>query len=201
MKIHQCQQGSKEWLDIRRLKLTASHAQAIGNMGAGLETYITEMLSAYHSSAEKDYYSGIDTERGHELEPIARQIYELETGNEVTQVGFVEINEFVGCSPDGLVGEDGGLEIKSPNDKKHYEMILYGEKEIESKYLWQVQFNIYCTGRKYFDLAFYNPNFKKSLITFKIYPDPIKQSQIKLGIEKGINIIKSQLNLWKIKNL
>jgi predicted phage-related endonuclease len=187
-------QGSDEWFDVRKLKLTASHAQAIGNFGKGLETYITEMIAYHYSSAEREYYSGKDTDRGNELEPIARAIYELQTGNKVEQVGFIELNEFVGCSPDGLIGEDGGLEIKSPYDVIYYKLLRDGETEIESKYLWQVQMNLLITGRKWWDLVFYNPNYKETIKIFRILPDIKKQESIKVGLEEGIKLIKQQLN-------
>lgn len=199
MKIHNLQQGTKEWFDIRKLKLTASHAQAIGNAGKGLETYVDEIMSEYFSSAEKDRFGNKDTERGHELEPFAREMYELTTGNKVEQVGFIEYSEFVGCSPDGLVGEDGGTEIKSLDDKGHYRIIQYGEKEIDTKFIWQTQMNLLLTGRKWWDLIFYNPNFKKSIEVFRIYPDIKRQTELKIGIEKGVNLIKTQLELWKSK--
>jgi predicted phage-related endonuclease len=192
--IHNCEQGSDEWFDVRKLKLTASHATAIGNSGKGLETYVTEMMAYHYSSSEREYYSGKDTDRGNELEPIARAIYELQTGNKVEQVGFIELNEFVGCSPDGLIGEDGGLEIKSPNDVNYYKILRDGEKEIDSGYIWQVQMNLLITGRKWWDLVFYNPNFEETIKTFRILPDIKKQEAIKVGLDKGIELIKSQLN-------
>jgi hypothetical protein len=192
--IHNCEQGSDEWFDVRKLKLTASHATAIGNAGKGLETYITEMMAYHYSSSEREYYSGKDTDRGNELEPIARAIYELKTGYQVEQVGFIELNEFVGCSPDGLIGEDGGLEIKSPNDVNYYKIIRDGEKEIDSGYIWQVQMNLLITCRKWWDLAFYNPNFEETLKIIRLFPDKEKQDKLKVGLEKGIKLIKSQLN-------
>jgi putative phage-type endonuclease len=193
MKIHLFEQLSDEWFEIRKLKLTASHAQAIGNMGKGLETYVTEMIAYHYSSGEKEYYTSEHTERGNELEPLAREMYELEKGAEVKQVGFIEENQYVGCSPDGLVSEDGGIEIKSLNDVAHYKLIRDGKKEIESKYIWQVQMNLLITKRKWWDLIFYNPNFSQSMLIFRIEPDLKMQESLKLGLEMGMELIKSQL--------
>jgi putative phage-type endonuclease len=185
MKIHKIEQGTGEWFEIRKAKMTGSHAQAIGNNGRGLDTYIYDLMAESYSSGEKDNYSNKDIERGLELEEFARDMYELETEQTVEQVGFVEMNEFAGVSPDGLVGEDGGIEIKCLNDTKHFKMILNGEKEIESKYIWQIQMCLLVTDRKWWDFISYNPNFEKSLIVFRIKKDDKKQEKLKEGLKNG----------------
>jgi len=190
MKIHQIEQGSPDWFTIRLGKLTASNAQAIGNVGKGLETYVYEMLAEKYSSGENEQYTNSHIERGNELEALARSLYEMERGVEVQQVGFVEYNEFVGCSPDGFVGEDGGLEIKCHADKKHFRMLVNGEKEIDSAYIWQVQMNLIITGREWWDLVFYNPNYEKTMIVFRITPDTKKFAALESGFEVGEKLIK-----------
>ena len=187
-------QQSEEWYKIRRGKITASHATAIANCGKGLNSYILEIMADYFSCAEKEQFSNKHTERGNKLEPIARSIYEIETGNTVKQVGFIEYNDYVGCSPDGLVGDDGGIEIKCPDDKEYFKLLLEKEGAISSDYMWQVQMNLLITERKWWDLIFYNPNYKQTIIVFRIYPDEEAQKKLKQGFiiaEKKIkNIIK-----------
>ena len=187
-------QQSDEWYKIRRGKITASHATAIANCGKGLNSYILEIMADYFSCAEKEQFSNKHTERGNKLEPIARSIYEIETGNQVKQVGFIEYNDYVGCSPDGLVGDDGGIEIKCPDDKEYFKLLLEKEGAISSDYMWQVQMNLLITERKWWDLIFYNPNYKQTIIVFRIYPDEEAQKKLKQGFiiaEKKIkNIIK-----------
>jgi len=191
---HNIEQGSPEWFEIRKGKLTASHAQAIGNCGKGLDTYIVEMMAEFYSSGEKEQFSNKHTERGEELEPIARDIYQLETGNDVVEVGFVEYNEFVGCSPDGLIGEDGGIEIKAIDDVGYFKYLLNGESEIDTKYLWQVQMNLLITGRKWWDFVAYNPNYKKTMCIFRITPDKEKFEALKKGFKIG------EAKILEIKN-
>jgi hypothetical protein len=128
MIIHNVEQGTPEWFAIRKMKMTASEAQAIAANGKGLETYIRNLMKDSYSSAEKEHFTSKDTERGNELEPLAREIYELTTGRTVQQVGFIEYDEFVGFSPDGLVDEDGGTEIKCLNDEKHFSLMIDGIK-------------------------------------------------------------------------
>jgi len=187
-------QQSEEWYKIRRGKITASHATAIANCGKGLDNYILEVMADYFSCAEKEQFSNKHTERGNKLEPIARSIYEIETGNTVKQVGFIEYNDYVGCSPDGLVGDDGGIEIKCPDDKEYFKLLLEKEGAISSDYMWQVQMNLLITERKWWDLIFYNPNYKQTIIVFRIYPDEEAHKKLKQGFiiaEKKIkNIIK-----------
>lgn len=194
MKIHNnLEQGSEEWHYVRKGKMTASNATAIGNNGAGLKTYCKEIIRKEFSSNE-ERWSNKDTERGNELEPIARQIYEMETGNTVETVGFIEYEDEVGCSPDGLVGEDGGIEIKCPDDKVFFDYILDGEDAISTDYIWQVQMNLLITERKWWDLIIYNPNFKKSMFIFRIYPNAEKFEKLKAGFEIGRNLLKEIRN-------
>jgi exodeoxyribonuclease (lambda-induced) len=189
MKIHNFEQRSPEWFAVRKGKMTASNATAIGNHAKGLETYITEMMSEFYSSETVEKFSNKDTDRGNLLEPVARDIYAFENDVEVEEVGFVEYNEFVGCSPDGLVGKDGGVEIKCVNDIKHFKHILFGERMIESDYIWQVQMNLLITGRKWWDLVYYNPNFKHSMCVYRIYPDQEKFEALQKGFEIGSQMI------------
>lgn len=200
MKIHNFEQGTPEWFAVRVGKMTASHATAIGNAGKGLDTYIHKMMAEYYSSGEKVEFGSKDTERGNELEPIARAVYEFEKGVTVDVVGFVELNEFVGCSPDGLVGEDGGVEIKSPSDETYLKYLLYGNDAIESDYIWQVQMNLLITGRSWWDLIIYNPNFKKSMLVYRILPDQEKFKALQLGFEKGSEMIKNIKNIIEKQN-
>ena len=81
MKIHKTiRQGTDEWFTIRSGKMTASHAQEIGNSGKGLQTYVYNLLAEKYSKADRENFSNSHTERGVELEPIARSMYELESG-------------------------------------------------------------------------------------------------------------------------
>lgn len=201
MKIHtEIAQGTEEWLNMRRGRLTASNAQAIGANGKGLDTYVLTLMAEKYATVQEEQYTNGHMERGNELEDQARTIYELENDVTIEQVGGVS-DGYVWVSPDGLIGEDGGIEIKCHNNVKHFGIILNGLKAVDTKYIWQVQMNLLITGRKWWDLVCYNPNFEQSLITFRIEPDEAKHEKLKLGIEAGIEKIKSydkQYNaLWK----
>jgi len=89
------EQGTEEWFSVRKGRMTASCARAIGNNGKGLETYILELVADYYSTGEKEQYTNEHIERGNELEPIARSVYELETGRKVDEVGFIAVGEMI----------------------------------------------------------------------------------------------------------
>lgn len=207
MQIHKdITQGSPEWFELRlKYPLTASEAQAIGNQGKGLETLCWEKMAQKYSSADKEQYSNKDLERGKELEPQAISLYELETSNTVETVGFVtneEISKVGGASPDGLVNEDGLIEVKAFADTKHFKAVIdfkkTGKFEIESQYVWQMQMQMLFTGRKWCDFVAYNPNYKQSLLIQRVEADEEKQKDIIEGLKKGeiiINeIIKNENN-------
>lgn len=196
-KIHNLDQGSEEWFELRlQYPLTASEAQAIGNQGKGLETLVWSKLAEKYSQAPRDTYSNKDLERGKELEPIARDMYELETGNKTEIIGFItneSISKVGGASPDGF-SEDGLVEIKCFEDKKHFQMIVNG-LEIESQYMWQMQMQMLFTGRRWCDFVAYNPNFTKSLLIKRVEENKEMQDKIIKGLEIGeelLNKIKKQ---------
>ena len=198
LKIHNVEQQSDEWFELRqKYPLTASNAQAIATQGKGLETLCYEVMADKYSSADKERFNTKDTDRGNELEPQARELYELETGNTVTQAGFVtddKISKVGGASPDGLVNNDGLLEIKAFADLKHFKMIVDFKKtgtfEIESQYKWQMQQQMLFTSRKWVDFLPYNPNFTQSLLIQRVYEDEEMQKKIKDGLKIGEKIIK-----------
>ena len=195
MKIYNIIQGSPEWFNMRVGKVTASHAQAIGNNGKGLDTYLLEVVSEMFSSAQKDQYSNEHTERGNELEPLARSMYELQENVEVEEIGFAEYNDFVGCSPDGLVGDDGMIEIKCPDDKTYFNLLM--NEKIDNAYIWQCQMNMLILERKWCDLVFYNPNFEKSMKIFRLEPDKEMFSRLKEGFAKAEKEIIRMISKYK----
>ena len=188
-------QQSDEWFEVKKGKMSASHATAIGNCGKGLETYCRQIVK--DMIVPRQFYTNKDIERGNELEPIARTTYEFETGSPVKQIGFITYNDFVGCSPDGLVGEDGGLELKARNDDIHFGLLL-GDS-VDSSAIWQMNMNMLITGRKWWDFGSYNPNFKKSLFTKRFYPDEQKFTALLKGFSIGEELIKQLLSVENIK--
>jgi putative phage-type endonuclease len=173
MKIYEMEQRSPEWYEVRKAKFTASDANTIMAMGKGLETLITKKLAEYFSTGNFEDFScrftNKNIERGVDFEDKARSIYELETGSTVRQVGFVEANDYLGCSPDGLVDDDGLIEIKNHNDEVF--LRLCEEHKIEKKYYDQMQMQMYVTGRKWCDYFGFNPNFSPCYVRIRVPAD------------------------------
>ena len=183
MKIYnELVQGTDEWFKVRLGKLTASKSQAIANNGKGLETLCFEKVAEIISGTREDSYKNADMDRGNEQETLARSAYEMETGNQVKTVGFVELDERVGCSPDGLVGDDGLVEIKCHNGSKMVQLLF--SNKIDTKYVWQIQFQMYVTGRQYVDYVGFNENFP-NLKIIRVIRDEKSIEKIRIGIETG----------------
>lgn len=118
--IKEMEQGSDEWHQLRLGKVTASKMSDVLSKGRGTapsksaETYMMELLAERLTGEAKPFFENDAMRWGTETEPQARFMYELKSGNTVEEVAFIELNEFVGVSPDGLVGDDGMIEIKCP---------------------------------------------------------------------------------------
>lgn len=191
MIIHNILQGSEEWHQIRKGKLTGSHATAIGNNGKGLLTYIEDIVLAL--CGEKEHYSNGNMERGNNLEPVARIKYEFETGLKVKEVGFVEHSEYCGVSPDGLVfDKKRGQEIKARNNKKHLALLRFGK--VDSSTIWQMNMNMLVTGFDSWDFISYNKDFKRSIFIKNFERDEKRIADLRKGIERGSQLLKEALS-------
>jgi len=188
MEIFNFPQYSQEWWAIRQRKMTASHAQAIASNGKGLETYIRQIMAEYYSSAPPEAYSNKAMERGLEMEPQAADAYAWEYMADVKEVGFVVLNDYVGCSPDRFIGDDGLLEIKCPSDKVFFDLLL--TEKIDTKYEWQIQMQLMITGRDWCDYTVFNPNFKDHLFVSRVYPDKDRCAKLEAGFEAGMKMIQ-----------
>lgn len=188
-------QGTPEWHKVRSGKFTAS---------TFVDLFAKETTQAYQGAINDVVYGKLTGEpvesfsndimkRGNEMEPFAREQYELETFNKVNQVGFIELNEWVGYSPDGLIGDDGLLEIKCP---KHSTLIEYHlSQKIPTKYYWQMQGGLYVTGRLWCDYYVYHPKLKPLLIRVERNEPDIKLLEEKLN--EVIEIAKQRIEKLK----
>ena len=184
MKIFNVKQGSDEWFNLKLGKFSASNAQTIQSAGKGLETLVFQKAAEILSGKHDESYSNLDIKRGNEFEDIARSSYEMETGKEVKQVGFCQLNEFVGASPDGLVGGNGLIEIKSPRDYNFLKIKV--NHKPETAHFWQMHMQMYVTRRKWCDYVVFHENFS-DLVILRVERDEGAIEKIKIGLEKGID--------------
>ena len=180
MKIHtEFSQLSEDWFAFKLGKFGASDAQAIANNGAVLTTLVYEKVAERLTGKAKEGYSNEAMLDGIEREANARNLYELEKGVSCQQAGLIELNDFVVASPDGLVGEDGLIEIKCPIISTHISYLL--ENDMPSDYYQQTQGQLLVTGRKWVDFVSYFPGLKPLVI--RETPDDVFQKLLKKELE------------------
>lgn len=162
------EQGTDDWHKIRVGKVTASRmgdvmAKTKSGPSALRQTYLGQLVAEILTGEPTPSYTNDAMRWGTENEPLARSLYELQVGQEVKEVGFVlhpDIDR-TGASPDGLVGSDGLVEIKSPNSSTHI-ATLTGEG-IKRQYLLQMQWQMACTGRAWCDFVSFDPRMPPEL--------------------------------------
>ncbi len=164
-------QGSPEWHDIRRGKVTASRvADLIAKTKSGPATsranYMAELLCERMTGETQPFFSNAAMQWGTDKEPEARAAYCFHTDNDVSEIAFVDhpTIAMAGASPDGLIGDDGLLEIKCPNTATHLDTLASGKPA--GKYVTQMMWQMACTGRQWCDFASYDPRLPEHLRLF-----------------------------------
>lgn len=158
MTIIDCVQNSEEWFQARLGKVTASCFSDVLNKGAGRKTYMLRLAAERLTGLPQSTYSNSAMEWGQETEAEARAYYEQINSIVVPQVGFVELDDWIGCSPDGLVDRDGLLELKCPNSTTHLQTIL--DDKMQTKYKPQVQGQMWVCDRKWCDYVSFDPRME-----------------------------------------
>ena len=156
------QQGTPEWHQLRLGKVTASRvadilAKTKTGVSASRGNYLIELALQRVTKTIEESYTNAAMEWGTQTEPQARVAYEVKTGNFVDQVPFVNHPTIAGfgCSPDGLVGDSGLIEIKCPNSATHWSYIKANEPP--NKYFIQMQAQMAVTGAKWCDFVSFDP--------------------------------------------
>jgi len=161
------EQRTPEWFAKRLGLVTASRiadvmAKVKTGTAASRSGYMTQLVTERLTGQPTEGYQSAAMEWGIEQEAPARAAYEARTGVLVDEVDFVRhpILE-AGASPDGLVGEDGCIEIKCPNTATMLEYIE--DRSVPRKYLLQIQWQLACTGRNWCDFVAYDPRLPEHL--------------------------------------
>jgi putative phage-type endonuclease len=155
------QQGTEEWLRARVGKVTASRiadvvAKTKTGWGASRKNYAAELVIERLTGEPAPHYTNAAMEYGTQCEPEARAAYAFLQDINVEEVGFCPHYSIAeaGCSPDGLIGDDGLVEIKCPNSATHIEVLL--SETIPDAHIKQMQFQMACTGRQWCDYLSYD---------------------------------------------
>ena len=164
MLIHEVEQGTDDWYSLRAGMPTASEASKLvtskGEPSKSMQGYAQTLAGDLYAGKPIDAWEGnAYTERGKEIEHEARLAYAMR-GNEVAEVGFVtdDLKQW-GCSPDGLVNDDGMVEIKCL-PKQHIKALLYFKKngKIMSEHIVQPQMQMLVAERQWCDFVYYHPD-------------------------------------------
>jgi hypothetical protein len=151
------EQGSVEWHQARCGLVTASRFKDVLAEGDGKmrSKYLRDLAAETLRGWVEDGYSNTHMERGHEQEDEARRTFAFEHAITPTRVGFIR-NGRVGCSPDSLISDDGGLEIKTALG--HIQIDRLQRNKLPSEHKAQVQGSLWVTGRKWWSFVSYSPD-------------------------------------------
>jgi YqaJ-like viral recombinase domain len=153
------EQGTPEWFALRVGKPTASMFHAILAKGEGKtrKKYLYQLASERITGEPTESYSNPYLDRGKAQEEEARNLYSFLSACDALRVGFIErgISPTAGCSPDSLIGDAGGLEIKTQRADLLVETLF--KDEFPSEHKAQVQGNLWICEREWWDLMVYAP--------------------------------------------
>lgn len=201
MRILVHEQGSPEWLLARLGCPSGSGFSKLvttsGKPSTTAETYINELIAEKVIGQIPENNPNEWMQRGTALEPDARAFYEFDRDVEVTEVGFCMHDTLeCGISPDGLVGDDGGLEIKCPKPSTHIKYLrnqagYLQKKKPPTEYYQQVMGCLWITEREWWDFLSYHPSLPPMLVRVERDEEYIKL--LAAEVEKACEIIENQV--------
>lgn len=201
--MQKLEQLSPEWFALKAGKFSGSRfaelmARTRNGWGKSRENLIATLVAERMTGACVTTYSNAAMQRGTELEPEARSAYEAHAGVLVEEVAFIEHPTVpnVGVSPDGLVGDDGMVELKCPSAMdRHLQAIL--NKQHAKDYRWQLQGQLWVTGRAWVDAVSYDPRWPEPyhLAIERVEADPKAHQELAEAVAEAeqeiITIIQS----------
>jgi len=205
MYISEHEQGSSEWFADRLGVATASMFSDVmtpKQMKRAKSAYIYELAAEALTKEDQSSFTGNDhTDRGNELEDTARKWYEFMFDVEALEVGLCkpEIDSQYGCSPDSLIGDEGGLEIICPELKTHIKYFV--NNEVPDEYKAQVYGCLFVTGRDWWDFVSYHTKAEPFVIrTTKDDEGYLKwKSAFEKILPEFLNDLNEMINKLKVK--
>ena len=194
-------QGTEEWFAQRLGKVTASRvADVVAKTKSGYSTsrenYMVELALERIKGVREESYTNSAMQWGTDNEPLARAAYEALTGAFVVETGMVDHPriQMTGASPDGLLGDDGLLEIKCPNSATHVRTLR--SRKPDGKYITQMAWQMACTGRKWCDFVSYDPRMPEGLKLFvtRIERDDALIKSLEYEVEVFLGEVSEMVN-------
>jgi putative phage-type endonuclease len=202
------EQRTDEWFSARLGKVTASRigdvmARTKTGYSASRANYMAQLVVERLTNRKEESYTNAAMQWGTENEPLARSAYEVANDVLVKEVGFIDHPEIAnsGASPDGLVGDDGMVEIKCPNTATHIETLL--NNTIDGKYRYQMLWQMRCTNRKWCDFVSFDPRMPEELQLkiIRVDYDQAEVDQIEAEVTKFLSEVDEKVKkLNEVKN-
>lgn len=197
-------QGSDEWLRIRLGKVTASGvadvlAKTKTGVSASRGNYLIKLALQRVTGVIEDGFTSDAMQWGIDNEAQARVAYEVKSGNFVDQIAFVDhpTIKWFGASPDGMINQDGLVEIKCPNSSTHWSYIKAGEPPM--KYYIQMQAQMACTGRDWCDFVSFDPRMpeRSKLFVKRVMRDNHFVMSMESEVIAFLDEVEAEVNLMK----
>lgn len=195
------EQRSPEWFAARCGKVTASRLYDVmtrtkSGYAASRQNYMAELICQRLTGKPEEGFTNAAMMRGTELEPVAREMYALnEFDAVISEVGLIEHPTIAGfaASPDGLVNDDGLIEIKCPNTWTHLQTLKTGVPK--RQYLLQMHAQMMCTGRKWCDFVSFDDRLPPELAYFKtrISFDEVLAEEIEQEVVKFLTELETEI--------
>lgn len=197
-------QRTDEWYLARAGKVTASRvAEVVAKTKTGYSAsranYMAQLVCERLTGKQQESYSNASMQWGTETEPLARSAYEMKADVFVKDEGLVihPTIEMSGASPDGLVGDDGLIEIKCPNTATHIENLL--SNKAPANYVIQMQWQMACTGRKWCDFVSFDPRMPDDLqmMVVRVERDDEQIAFLESEVVKFLDEVQEKVNQLK----
>lgn len=185
MEVIQCEQGSVEWFQARAGVVTASEFQTLLMKGKGggesltRKTYMRKLAGEIITGEPSEGFSNVHTDRGKAMEPEARDLYAFMADCDPQQVGFIKSGR-KGASPDSLIGDNGGLEIKTR--LPHLMIELLEKDEVPAEHIAQIQGGMWVAEREWWDFVAYWP--KMPLFVKRVYRDEAYIKMLSVAVDQ-----------------
>lgn len=199
-------QRSAEWFAVRCGRVTASRvADIVATTKTGYSTsranYAAQLVTERLTGCVAESFSNAAMQWGTEKEPDARDAYSFDRSVTVTEIGFVIHPSITlsGASPDGMVGDDGMVEIKCPISATHIDTLL--NETIAGKYVDQVQWQMACTGRTWCDYVSYDPRLPLDMQLFvkRVLRDDRRIAALEAEVTKFLGEVGATVDRLKAK--
>jgi hypothetical protein len=167
-----------------------------GKASSSADAYINELIAQKITGEIPEFYKNAAMERGNELEPAAKALYEFTRDVEVVEVGLCLHDTLeCGASPDGLVGDDGGIEIKCPLPHTHVGYLKDGK--VPTKYIPQIQGCLWITEREWWDFMSYHPSMEDLIV--RVYRDEAYIKKMADVVSRTVETIETEAKKWSRK--